>query len=306
MTVKCIMNILCKCGKPAPECTYLRMCIKKSNIVGLLIYSDAPCIDKPNQLAIDDYVNKFNRRSVEWINSKFFEHIHLCHGSDMVIALLALSFQDLFYDIQRGDIEDPAQFNATADKIKLRIIEIARERIPFVFTFAKEIRYIYGSSKESKIHMELSWLLAGRKSYGKRASTGLLPMLYDLFVHNPNSKILLQIIVPDGSINSTTNKWYRYWDIKFHISSCGKIEDGETPYDALIRETQEEVDLDISAKINELSTTCVEGMCVHYCKLDRFISANYFESIYSEWQGFSYCKKCNARYYKHKPNSLAL
>lgn len=301
-----MMNIMCRCGKSAPECTYMRICKKKSNIVGLLIYSDAPSPTNPENLAIDEYVMAFNKRSLEWIKSHFFEHIHLCHGSDMVIALLALSFTDIFLDIEQKDIDDPDTSAPIIDKIKMRIIKIARNRIPFVFSFAKEIRYIYGSSKEAKIHMELSWLLAGNKSCGKRGSNGMLPMLYELFKNNPNSKVLIQIIVPDGSINSTSTKWYRYWDIKFHISSCGKIEEGESSIDALIRETQEEVDLDISTKTKDLSTMSVEGICIHYCKLNKFISANYFAPTYSEWQGISCCKQCRARYHKHKPTSFAL
>lgn len=284
----------------------MRVCTKKSNIVGVLIYSDTPSKTDPTRLAIDEYADKFNRRSAEWIQSRFFEHIHLCCGSDMVIGVLALSAADIFGDITRVDIANPAQYNKNADAIKLRIIEIARERIPFVFSFAKEIRYIYGSPKEAKIHMELSWLLAGRKYYGKRESVGILPLLYSLFESAPACKVLIQIIVPDGSINCTSNRWYRYWDIKFHISSCGKIEDGESSHDALIRETAEEIDLDISHTDASLQCIDIEGICIHYCKLNEFICADYFADKYAKWQGFIYCKQCRQRYFSHKSRSPTL
>ena len=287
--------ITCKCGKPAHSCTYMRICNKKSDIVGLLLYGSSA--------ALDTYAENYNKRSCEWINSGFFQHIHLCCGSDMVIAVLALSASDIFGDMSNIEINDPARFNRNADQIKLRIIEIARNRVPFVFSFAKETRYIYGSANESKIHMELSWLLVGRKSYGKRHTCGVLPLLYDLFVRNPTCKILLQIIVPDGSINYTTNKLLRYWDIKFHISSCGKVEPDESRLDAIVRETQEEIDLDISCTTDSLIEIEVDGINLYFCKVDHLEMSNYYEKEYAEWQSYIYCKSCRDRYYAHKPIS---
>jgi hypothetical protein len=276
----------------------MRICNKKSDIVGLLLYGGSTILDT--------YAANYNKRSREWIDSGFFQHIHLCCGSDMVIAVLALSAHDIFGNLSSTEVNDATQFNRNADQIKLRITEIARNRVPFVFSFAKETRYIYGSAKESKIHMELSWLLVGRKSYGKRHTSGILPILYDLFTHNPTSKTLLQIIVPDGSINYTTNKLLRYWDIKFHISSCGKVEPGESNLTAIIRETQEEIDLDISHKTDHLTETEVDGINLYFCKVENLQLSNYFEKEYAEWQSYIYCKSCRDRYFAHKPPSTVL
>jgi hypothetical protein len=287
-------KIFCKCGKSASECTYMRISERGCEIVGLLIYSDTD--------AICAYVNKFNERSNKWISSRFCEHIHLCCGSDMTVGLLALSYHDIFGSISKEHIRNSAMYNKNADEIKARIVNIAYQKIPFVFSLAKEVRYIYGSSSEPKIHTELSWSLVGRKQYGKRDNCGLLPLLYDLFQEHPNRKILLQVTVPDGSI-SNNGRLYRYWDIKFHISSCGKVERGESHTKALIRETLEEIDLIIDPEINKLYKSVDDGINMFYCKLDTFTCANYFAKEEAQWQNYLFCKKCRTRYYSHKSST---
>jgi hypothetical protein len=293
-------EILCKCGELAHKCTYLHETVGSHDIVGLLIYSDTEEIDK--------YVDNFNKQSKQWIESRFHEHIHLCYGSDRAVALLALSYQDIFKNVNPEYINNNNYFNKNAETIKMNIIDIAHNRISYIFKLAKEVRYIYGSQNESKIHIEISWSLVGRKSFGRRESCGLLPLIYNLFQENPSRKILLQVNAPDGSVNNTTHenysKSFRYWDIKFHISSCGKVEAGEDNLSALLRETEEEIDLNLDSISDKLVATTDTGINMYYYNMTNFIPANNFIEQYSKWGSPGSCIKCRTRYLKHRPSTV--
>jgi hypothetical protein len=283
-------KIICRCGKYASICTYVRSNLSKNNVVGLILYSDSDQIDK--------YVNNYNKKSYYWIQNRFYQHIRLCKGSDRAVGLLALSFKDIFAKLTSKEINDPKLYNKNADEIKSRLVKIARDKFPYIFKISKEIRHIYGNKRESKLYSEISWTLVGRKVFGKRYNCGLLPFLYNLFQENLKRKVLIQIDIPDGSINYNGKNEYRYWDIRFHISSCGKIENDESFLDALLRETSEEIDLDLQSNLKNINFKCkYEGIHIFYGNICNFISTNYFELEENNWKG---CYDCVSRYFKHK------
>jgi hypothetical protein len=281
-------KIICKCNNFASECTFLRTNLVKSNVVGLIIYSDSN--------SIDDYVEYYNKNIYNWIQTNFYQHLRLCKGSDRAVALLSLSFKDIFAKLKLSDINNPELYNKNADEIKSRLVKIAREKVPYIFKLAKDIRNLYGNINESKLYTEISWTLVGRKIINKRYNSGILPYLYELLQNNLNRKILIQIDIPDGSINYNGRNEYRYWDIYFHISSCGKVEKNETYLDAILRETIEEIDLNIKSK-DIIYNSFLDGIQLFCCNLNEFNINNMFINDEYNWNG---CYKCVYRYFKHK------
>jgi len=281
-------KIICKCNNFASQCTFIRNNLIKNDVVGLIIYSDFD--------VIDDYVLHFNQKSYNWIQNNFYQHLRLCKGSDRAVALLSLSFKDIFAKLSFNDINNPELYNKNADEIKSRLVKKAREHVPYIFNLAKEIRNLYGNINESKLYTEISWTLVGRKVSNKRYNSGILPFLYELLQNNVNRKILIQIDIPDGSINYNGRNEYRYWDIHFHISSCGKVEKDETFLDAVIRETAEEIDLIIPIK-KIIFNSQIDGIQLFNCNLNIFIMNNTF--IFEEYN-WNDCYKCVSRYFKHK------
>lgn len=278
------MVLYCKCGQKASLCTYNKIQKKSNGSVGLLLYS------KNNQL--QKYADQYNSRIEKWLNNGFYEHMHLCNGTDIMIGLIYVNYEQFFGNLDPNKINNPIYYNNNAQYIQDRLTKIIEQKLPYIFEIAKYNRKIYGSKYESKVHMELSWTLVGRKCFEKRQECGALQAIYNIFKENPECNLLLQIAAPNGVV---INNYKRYWDIKIHISSCGKIEDNESKENAIIRETAEEIDLDVS-KI-KWDSPLNYGVHLFIQEMDEFNFKNYYLAEEKKWNG--YCYNCEIRKSTH-------
>lgn len=296
--------LICNCNKTAYLCTYHRKNKGTARgVIGLLAYGKITNADDINNAddikesdsttnSINSYVNKFNDRSLKWINNGLYEHLHLCKGSDMATALLAVNKHDLFGNLKKEDIVCSKNHSKNTKYITDRITEIAQNRIPFIFDAAKLARSKYGNSSEIDIYTRVSWALAGLPNSGKTTECGILLDLLRIFEENPDTAVILQVAIPDGSVNN--NK--RYWDIEFNVSCYGKIEQGESKLTAVYRETAEEIDLNIYEYKDIISGTWE----VYFVNMLSFKFYNYFHKEEKKWTGIKSCETCFYRNQNHR------